>query len=117
MSFNPRKLRHRIDIERQVSRQNASGSSDIVWEPVATNVPAEIVPSSVREFISSQAVQSEVVARVVIRHREGLDATMRIVHRRTGRDPVIYNPQGWLPDPDSMLEYLTAPCSAGVNEG
>ena len=117
MKFNPRNLRHRIDIERQISRQNANGTNKIVWEPVATNVPAEIVPSSVREFITSQSVQSEIVARIVIRHRDGLDASMRIVHRRVGRDPVIYNPQGWLPDPDSMYQYLTAPCSTGVNEG
>lgn len=65
-----------------------------------------------REFIAGQAVQSQVTARVTVRHREGLNASMRILFR--GR---IYNPQGWLPDPDSGLEHLTAPCSEGVNDG
>jgi len=82
------------------------------WLQVAANVPAQIVPLSVREFIASQSVQSGITTRIVIRYRAGLDAAMRILHN--GR---IYNPQGWLADADSGIQYLTAPCSEGLNEG
>jgi hypothetical protein len=37
---------------------------------------------------------------------------MRLLHGSR-----IYNPQGWLADPVSGIEYLTAPCSEGVNDG
>jgi SPP1 family predicted phage head-tail adaptor len=106
-------LRHRIDIEKPIHTQNTeTGIQDIVWVSAWSRVPAKVTPVSVREFIAAQAVQSQVVARIVIRYREGLTAQMRIKFRGA-----IYNPQGWLPDPDSGLEYLTAPCTMGVNNG
>ena len=37
---------------------------------------------------------------------------MRIVHKTK-----IYNPAGFLADPDSGLEYVTVPVTQGVNEG
>lgn len=82
-----------------------------MWTDVA-EVWAAVEPASVREFIASQQMQSEIVARITIRYRAGLTAQMRILHRDR-----IYNPQGWLADPESGLEYLTAPCSEGVNDG
>jgi SPP1 family predicted phage head-tail adaptor len=85
-----------------------------VWQDFATNVAAAIEPLSVREFIASQQMQSQITARITIRHRQGLTAQMRILHPSTGK---IYNPAGWLADPDSGLEYVTAPCSEGVNDG
>lgn len=112
MAFDPRKLRHRVDIERPLVQVDGGGNRVTTWEAVAKDVPAEIVALSVREFISSQAMQSQIVARITIRTRPGLDAAMRIVHNGT-----VYNPQGWLPDPDSMQSYVTAPCTAGTNDG
>ena len=109
MTLAAGRLRHRIDIQRQVNIQDSNGDLVIDWEDVATDVPAAIEPLSVREFIAAQSMQSEVSARVTIRYRSGLDASMRILHGTR-----IYNPHGWLADPDSGLEYLTAPCSEGV---
>lgn len=106
-------LRHRVDIqERQRTQDADTGETTDTWVDLYTSVPAAIEPISVREFIASKAAQSEIVARITIRYRAGLDATMRIVHN--GK---IYNPAGWLPDKESGLEYLTAPCSEGVNDG
>ena len=106
-------LRHRIDIEgRQSSQDQSTGETTFTWVKLWEDVPAAIEPVSVREFVAARAAQSEIVARITIRYREGLDASMRIVHN--GK---IYNPQGWLADKDSGLEYLTAPCGAGVNDG
>ena len=106
-------MRYRIDIEKRVETQDPdTGAIVVTWEPVCRNIAASIEPLSVREFISSAALQSEITTRIVIRHRKGLDASMRIVHQ--GK---IYNPAGWLPDHESGKDYLTAPCREGVNQG
>lgn len=81
------------------------------WITKAT-VSAAVEPLSGREFVAAAATQSEVTARITIRYRDDVTPAMRIVHRER-----IYNIQGILPDKDSGLEYLTLPCSEGVNEG
>lgn len=113
MPVKAAQFRHRIDIEqRQRLQDGSSGETTETWVPVWQLVPASIEYLSVRDFIASRAAQSEIVARITIRYREGLDSSVRIVHN--GK---IYNPAGWLPDNDSGREYLTAPCSEGVNDG
>jgi len=113
MPIKAGQLCHRVDIQqRQRSQDAETGETTHTWVTLWASVPAAIEPLSVREFIAAKAAQSEIVARITIRHRDGLDATMRIVHN--GK---IYNPAGWLPDKESGLEYLTAPCSEGVNDG
>lgn len=117
------RLRHRVRIERlaflldsngDAWQDPETGETRQDWVPVAT-VWAAVEPVSAREFMQSQAAQAAVTARIVIRHRDGLDASMRLVHVRAGRPDVIYNPHGFLADVDSGLEYLTAPCSTGVS--
>lgn len=113
MALSAGRLRHRVRIERPSYEQDpVTGEMILSWELVAEKVPAAIEPSSVREFISAQAMQSSVTARIVIRRRPGIDATMRIVHRGQ-----VYNIHGVLADPESGLEYLTLPCSEGVSDG
>lgn len=125
MSIEAGRLRHRIRIERRdyvrdsngdVHQDPNTGETQQQWVEVKT-VWAAIEPLSAREFIQSSAMQSQVTARIIIRHMDDLDASMRLVHVRKGRPDVIYNPQAFLPDMDSGLAYLTAPCSQGVNEG
>ena len=106
------KLRHRITLQRPgLSQDPQTGEMIPGWQDVAT-VWASIEPLSAREFIAAQAGQSEVSARVVIRHRDDVDATMRALYR--GK---LYNIHGVLADPKSGLEYLTLPVSEGVNDG
>ena len=106
------KLRHRVLIQRQVHTQDPeTGANITTWEEVAT-VWASIEPLSAREFIQSQATQSEITARITIRYRAGLDASMRFVHRG-----MIYNPAGILPDMESGIEHITIPVKQGVNDG
>ena len=115
MPLDAGRLRHRVTIQERKSVQDPqTGTTTPKWVTVWENVPAAIEPLSVSGFIASQAVQSQVTARVVIRYRDGLTADMRIVHAARNK---IYNPQGWLPDPGSGLEYVTAPCTEGVNDG
>ena len=106
------KLRHRITLQRPgLSQDPQTGEMVPGWQDVAT-VWASIEPLSAREFIAAQAGQSEVSARVVIRHRDDVDATMRALYR--GK---LYNIHGVLADQKSGLEYLTLPVSEGARDG
>lgn len=125
MSIDAGALRHRVRIERfdylrdsngDVIQDSVTGETRRAWTPVDT-VWAAIEPLSAREFIQSQAFQSQVTTRIVIRHMDGVDASMRAVHERIGRPDVIYNIHGVLADKESGLEYLTLPASQGVNDG
>jgi SPP1 family predicted phage head-tail adaptor len=80
---------------------------------LVAEVWAAVEPLSAREFIASAATQSAVTARITIRYRENLDASMRLVHN--GK---VYNIAGLLPDSWSGLEYLTIPAAIqGPDEG
>lgn len=104
-------LRHSVDIDQLTSTLDAEGRTVEAWTPFAT-VWAEIVPLSAREFVASQSAQSQVVARITIRHLAGVKASMRVKH-----GSAIYNIQGVLADMASGIEYLTLPCSLGTNDG
>lgn len=111
-------LRHRVRIERLTAgvQDPVTGEVAQTWVTVA-EVWAAIAPLSAREFIQSDAKQAMVTARVTLRYRDDLDASVRLVHLVNGVPGRIYNPQGFLPDADSGLEYLTAPCTEGVGVG
>jgi SPP1 family predicted phage head-tail adaptor len=105
-------LRHRVTIQQPVSAQNpTTGAETVTWQYFA-QVWASVEPVSVREFVAAKSGQSEVMARIVIRYRSGIDATMRILFRGA-----VYNIEGVLADAKSGLEYITLPVSMGVNDG
>lgn len=105
--------RHRVDIQDWTEvRDPDTGGFTEDWVTVLENVPARIAPASGREFLAAQAIQSEIVARIVIRARPGLKAKQRILHNGD-----IYNVHAWLPDPESGKDYVSAPCSRSLNEG
>lgn len=114
------KLRHRVIIQELVNLTDSSG--DVIqdqndgsiaqeWVDVA-EVWAAIEPISGREFIQSQETQSQVTARVTIRHR-AITAANRLFHAYTGK---VYNIHAVLTDKDSGLEYITLPVSEGAND-
>lgn len=106
------RLRHRVSLQRQTeTRDPESGAVIVSWGEVA-KLWASVEPLSAREFIAAQSVQSEVSARIVIRHRNDVSAKDRIVYRGQ-----VYNIEGILPDPESGYEYITLPVSAGANNG
>ena len=110
------KLRHKVTIQAPgltqdpVSGEMVPGWVD--WPVAGAKHWASIEPLSARDFIAAQAGQSEIAARIVMRYREGILPTMRILHR--GK---VYVIQGVLPDAKSGLEYLTIPVSEGVKDG
>lgn len=112
MGIEAGKLRHRITIQAPGMAQDpVTGEIRPEWTDFAS-VWAEITDLSVKEYLAAQSAQSEVSTRVRIRFREGVNATMRIIHRGD-----IYNIHGVQRDPDSGIEWLTLPCSRGVNDG
>lgn len=98
-------LRHRVTLQRPTVIVSPYGERTTSWIDF-DECWASFTPLSVRDFVAQSGVQEQVVARVVIRYRDDVDATMRVIHR--GK---TYNIQGVLPDPDSGLEYLTLPVS------
>lgn len=125
MSLDPGRLKHWGRFEQKVVPSDSNGDPqrgdqgevvEAVWTPVVATWVA-IEPLSVREFIQSAAVQSEVTTRIVARFREGMNAAMRFVHVKRGVDYAVYDLHGVLPDMDSGEEYITLAASKGVNDG
>lgn len=111
MSLSAGKLRHRVRLERLERSKDSNGDTVEEWTLVA-EIWAAIEPLSAREFVASQAAQSQVSARITIRWRDDVRAAMRIVH-----GDKLYNIAGVLADKDSGREYLTLPVTEGTNAG
>jgi SPP1 family predicted phage head-tail adaptor len=114
------RLRHRVTIQERIQVQDAHGDIVPLWRDWATNVPAEIVPVSAREFVAGQGIQAQVTTKIRIRWRRGLEPTMRILHLIDSGSPQVYdyyNIAGILADPDSGHVYVWLPCSKGLNLG
>ena len=112
MNIEAGRLRHRISIEIPIDTQDpVTGEMTRGWATWKT-VWAAIEPLSAREFIASQAVQSEVRGKIIIRRLEGLQPSARVNHNGT-----IYQIFGVIKDPDSGLEWMTLPVGEGVDPG
>lgn len=111
------KLRHRVALQRPAYTQNpVTGSQTLTWVTVAT-VWCHIAPLRAREYIASQATQSEVSAELFIRFRRDVEPTWRAVHMVNGVAYTIYNIQGVLQDAVTGMEHLKLMCRSGVNDG
>lgn len=116
-------FRHRVRIERfddvvdsqgNAVQDQTTGETFQDWV-VVDRVWASIEPVSVKDFIQSAAMQSQVVARITIRARDDLDITHRLVHERDTND-IVYYPLGFLRDADSGKEHITIPVKEGARE-
>lgn len=104
-------LRHKITIQENAALNDAAGSQKPVWQDVCT-VQAAIKPLSGRELIVSQAENSEISVRIVIRYRTGITASMRIVYGNT-----IYAIVAPPINTDMRNTELQIMCAAGLNKG
>jgi SPP1 family predicted phage head-tail adaptor len=106
------KLRHRVIIEELLVFINSDdGSQDEMWAAIDSKVPASINPLSGKEFIAAAGNQSQINTRIIIRNRNDLKASMRILH-----EGVIYNIKAIIPDP-TLRHHVTLLCESGVNDG
>lgn len=109
---------HLVNIQRNDAVQNPqTGAMVHNWVDVYTNIFAAIEPLSVRGYLQSKADQSDVSVRIEIDALPGLDSAVRIVGVCGCHAGKIYNPVGILEDMLTGQEYLTIPCSQGVNQG
>lgn len=106
------RLRHRVDIQNfATTRDSNTGAVVDAWTDFDTDVPAEIMPMSGREFLAAQSIQAGVNTKIILRYQDGVEPRMRVVHNAT-----IYNIKAVLPDP-TLKRHLTLMCEAGVNSG
>lgn len=106
-----RRLRHRIAIESKTITRDAFGGVIETWGAFASDVPAEIVPLSGREFVAAQAMQSLVTTRMTIREIPGVLPAMRVSHGSQ-----LYNIRAVLPDP-TLARHITLMCEIWANNG
>lgn len=109
---------HLVDIEQNTPTQDTTtGILTDSWSAVYQDIFCDISPLSVKDYLQSKAHQSDVSVRIKLPYLTGLSADMRIVGKCGCHSGRIYNPEGFLEDPDTGQEYITAPCSQGVNDG
>lgn len=115
MSIAAGKLRHRIALQshQYVGQDPVSGEELRDWVTVR-ECWAAIEPLSARDLIAAQAAQSKATARITIRFADDIDASLRVLHLRRGKE-VVYEIEGVLEDPNSGLEYITLLCAKGVS--
>lgn len=102
-------LRHKVQLQKNlVSQDPDTGEIVSNWTTVA-EVLAQIVPMSSREFLAAGAEQSELRGRIVIRWRDGVDASMRVLHRG-----LYYAIHGVMNDAVSGREHITLQVGEGV---
>lgn len=105
-------LRHRVELQSQQQTQDeTTGEVTVTWVTYAT-VWASIKPMSAREFVQSDAKQSEVRGFMELRYRDDVEADHRAVYRDK-----YYNIHGVMPDAESGKEHLTLMTGEGVNLG
>lgn len=107
-------LRHPIEIQRLTEvRDPSSGEfGEPAWQSFA-NTWASVEPLSAKDLIAAKAAQSEATGRMVIRYRQDVLPTMRIIYRGE-----VYSIEGPpLEDDNSGREYLTLLVSKGVKDG
>lgn len=109
------RLRHRITLQSLVpNSRGAAGGQIKAWTDFVTAIPAEVASVSGREFFASTQIQTQVSTKITIRYRDGVDATMRVIHI-TRNGPVYYAIEA--PLPDAKKRFLTLMCTLRNAEG
>lgn len=92
----------RIEVPQDPPTQDPETGEILTPWVLFAEVWAEVIPQSAREFLAAAAEQSEVRGRMTIRYLDGVDATMRVIHR--GKWYAIH---GVMEDKVSGIEYQT----------
>ena len=106
--IGPSKLRERITIERKVKEPDGMGGFDTRWT-TRVEVPAMVHPLSSSELIFAGRLQDNISHRVVIRYRDDLDPSDRIVWR--GQELKLSNT--WI-NVEARNKWLEGMCTLGV---
>mgnify|MGYP001037484409 CR=1 FL=1 len=115
--LDPRRMRNRIRIEQEQRTPNGQGGFSNSWQPLAT-LWAQKIPLRGDEIVRDGITRAVSMARFVIRHREDLQESFRLVEVRrvAGADQVIGTP--WdirrIDDPYGQRDRLELVCERGV---
>ena len=71
------RYRHRVTIKDKVVARDSYGEEDVTWTNVAT-IWADVQPIRGREYLELDQAQADVTHRVYVRHRTGIEPTMRL---------------------------------------
>jgi SPP1 family predicted phage head-tail adaptor len=72
------KLRHKIDIEEQVTTQDDYGQATTTWSAILEDISAEILPLRGKEFFSGEKFNGEITHKIRIRYRSGINSKHRV---------------------------------------
>lgn len=111
MSLAAGRLNKRVVLESLAVTQDSETGAPIETWTNRGEAWAAIEPLSVRDFVSADSRQSQIVARIVMRPVAGMDETWRVVHGTK-----IYQIAGILPDQDSGIEYVTLAVAQGPSQ-
>lgn len=110
-------FRHRVKLQSPTYVQDpVTGENVLSWADVQT-VWAKIAPLRAREFIASQATQSEITTEIFIRYRTDVQPTWRVTHMVNGVSGTTYNIHGVMQDKTYGNVTLKMMCGSGVNDG
>lgn len=104
-------LDQRITLQRRVSNVDGAGQDVYTWTPLA-EVWARAQPLRGKEYFAASQTQATVDVRFVIRWRDDIDETMRVLWR--GEPHAIVSPPI---DPEGHRESLELMCVKGVGDG
>lgn len=105
-------LIQRIKIQARVPVENARGEKTYTFETIVLGeVWAQVNPKRGREYLAAAQLQGEGPAIFRIRHRTGIDNTMRVVWK--GEPYEIKSPPVAV---DGRTEYIDLFCSKGVGD-
>lgn len=100
-------LKHKVQLQSPTTSRDSYGGTTKTWTTVA-NTFADIAYISGKEYIVSSQLKAPVTARLTIRKRANVDATMRVLYGNT-----VFAIQSVLPDLE-LNEYLTLLCNTGA---
>jgi len=72
------KLRHRVTIQEYIPTRDSFGAEVEVWTGIAT-VWASVEPLSGKEYFAAQQINSEITAKITMRHLNNINPKMRAV--------------------------------------
>lgn len=115
------RLRHRLQLQKQVDFEDSSGEMVRGYEDLADGeVWGSIEPLSGREYVAAQQIQADITTRIVIRWRRGIEATNRILHTLDYNSPPgleVYDVVAPLADPIVNRRWITLLCIHRIAEG